>query len=371
MAGVRSKMELLTEILTKCWELTVEMAPYLLLGFAIAGAISAFLTPEIVERHLGGRGLWPVVKASLFGIPLPLCSCGVIPVTASLRKHGAGKGATLSFLLSTPQTGVDSILVTYSMLGPIFAVFRPIAAFVTGLVGGMAADILDGDDPKAPGSATCNEEECCGANTQRPNRFTRALRHGFIVLPRDIAVPMIVGILIAGTVAAVVPDDFFAGHLGTGIVSMLIMMAVSVPVYVCAIASVPIAAAMILKGLSVGAAFVFLVAGPATNAATLTTLWKILGRRSVFIYLATVALTALASGIAMNAIFAGKALPLASAPAHAHEHATGAANVFGTVCAAALIALLIGTRVAKFLRDRKDSDDDDDGGLTEPHTTSH
>lgn len=332
------KMGLITRILVECWSMTVEMAPYLLLGFAIAGMLSAFITPATVEKHLGGCGLWPVIKASLFGVPLPLCSCGVLPVTASLRKHGAGKGATLSFLISTPQTGVDSILVTYSLLGPVFAVFRPIAAFVSGILGGFTADRLDPDVAQDREHRAHCDDECCGTDARKRNRLVQSLRHGFVVLPRDIAVPMVGGLLIAGAVSAMIPEDFFAAHLGGGFVSMLVMMVVSIPVYVCATASVPIAAAMMMKGLSPGAALVFLIAGPATNAAALATLWKILGRRSVLIYLATVAVTSLVCGAIINALV-GTSAPAAAAM-NAHLHCAETTNLFGTASAIVLLILL-------------------------------
>jgi uncharacterized membrane protein YraQ (UPF0718 family) len=132
------------------WEVLGEMAPYLLFGFLVAGILSVYISQKFVERHLGGRGFWAVLKASLFGIPLPLCSCGVIPVAASLRKQGAGKGAVTSFLISTPQTGVDSILVTLSLLGPVYAIFRPVASFIKGVIGGMAVSIFDPEDKPAP-----------------------------------------------------------------------------------------------------------------------------------------------------------------------------------------------------------------------------
>src|SRR4030042_6228541 len=134
--------EFIVSILTDFWGTATDMSPYLLFGFLVAGILSMLVSQQLVERHLGGRGIWPVLKASLLGVPLPLCSCGVIPVSMSLNKHGAGKGSTIAFLISTPQTGVDSILVTYSLLGPVFAIFRPLAALVTGLIGGGLVNLF-------------------------------------------------------------------------------------------------------------------------------------------------------------------------------------------------------------------------------------
>jgi uncharacterized membrane protein YraQ (UPF0718 family) len=288
------------------------MAPYLLFGFFVAGVLSVLVSQRMVERHLGGRGLWPLLKASLFGIPLPLCSCSVIPVSMSLRKHGASKGATVSFLLSTPQTGVDSILVTLSLLGPVFAIFRPFAALATGLVGGTLVDIFGhaaeaGDKP--PEKCT---DECCA--DEKTSRIRKGLKYGFITLPRDIGRAMLVGLAVAALISALVPDGFFAEKLGTGIFALLAMMFLGIPVYVCATASVPVAAALLMKGLTPGAVLVFLMTGPATNAASFVTIWKILGRATAITYLATVAGCALLSGILLDFLAAGTRFEIAAGP---------------------------------------------------------
>jgi len=283
------------------WATIAEMSPYLLFGFLAAGGLSVFISQKLVEKHLGGAGLWPLVKASLFGVPLPLCSCSVIPVSMSLHKHGAGKGSTISFLLSTPQTGVDSIFVTLSLLGPAFAVFRPLIAFITGIIGGTLVNLFNRKtDGEKPLQAKCSDS-CCD-DTKNNNRFARALKYGFVTLPRDIGKAMLIGLVIAAVISTAVPDDFFAEKLGTGIFAMVVMMFLGIPVYVCATASVPVAAALILKGLTPGAALVFLMTGPATNAASLAIIWKVLGRTTALTYLATVAGCALSGGILLDYI---------------------------------------------------------------------
>ena len=288
--------EAATIFLLSLWDTMREMAPFLLFGFFVAGVLSVFIQPETVEHHLGGSGFKQVIKAALFGVPLPLCSCGVIPVGASLRRHGASAGATTSFLISTPQTGVDSIMVTLSLLGPVFAIFRPIVSFVSGVFGGTLVNVFGIDkDPPRPDDPVCVGECCTGAPGQ--NRFIRAIRYGFITLPRDINKALIVGVVIAGLIAALVPDDYFSTVLGGGILSMLVMMLVGIPIYVCATASVPIAAALIMKGVSPGAALVFLMTGPATNAATISTVWKTMGRRAAGLYLGTVAGASILAGL--------------------------------------------------------------------------
>jgi uncharacterized membrane protein YraQ (UPF0718 family) len=299
-------------ILKDFWATVAEMSPYLLFGFLVAGILSVLISQRIVERHLGGPGIWPLLKASIFGIPLPLCSCGVIPVSMSLHKNGASKGSTIAFLLSTPQTGVDSIFVTFSLLGPVFAVFRPLAALVTGIVGGVLTNIFSRtprDSQPAPPKYT---DEHRGDAKNR--KIARGLKYGFLTLPQDIGKAMLVGLLIAAFISALVPDGYFAEKLGTGIFAMVVMMFLGIPVYVCATASVPVAAALILKGLTPGAALVFLMTGPATNAASFVTIWKILGRKTAITYLVTVAGCALLSGILLDFIAAGTDFEIVARP---------------------------------------------------------
>jgi hypothetical protein len=298
-------VESLTEVVLKTWSVAAEMAPYLLFGFFVAGLVAVFLSPEWVERHLGGRGLRPIFNAVVLGIPLPLCSCSVIPVAASIRNHGASRGATTGFLLATPQTGVDSIVATWGMMGPVFAVFRALAAFVTGLVGGAVVSVVAPEAPETPDGAKgapqggdCTES-CCVAKDREP-RWKRGLRYAFVTLPGDIGKPLMIGILAAGLIAALLPPGLFVQYLGGGWMAMVLMMVVGIPLYVCATASIPLALGFMHLGVSPGAALVFLIAGPATNAATLSTVFGMLGRRTALVYLATVALGSLAAGFALD-----------------------------------------------------------------------
>ncbi len=306
-------VEFAGKIAGEFWATVAEMSPYLLFGFFVAGLLSVLISQSFVERHLGGRGLWPLLKASVFGVPLPLCSCGVIPVSMSLHKHGASKGATVAFLLSTPQTGVDSIFVTLSLLGPVFAIFRPLAAFATGIIGGGLVDALThsrkGEDEP---TAKCTQE-CCSSDAAR-GKFIRGMKYGFITLPRDIGKAMLVGLAVAALISAFVPEDYFAEKLDKGIFPMVVMMFLGIPVYVCATASVPVAAAFITIGLSPGTALVFLMTGPATNAASFATIWKTMGRRTALTYIATVAVCALASGLLLDYFASGLAVSVAARP---------------------------------------------------------
>ena len=333
-------METITEILRESWAVLGLMAPWLLFGFLAAGFLSVFLSPEWVERHLGGRGFKPVLLASLFGVPLPLCSCGVIPVATSLHRHGASRAATTSFLLATPQTGVDSIAVTYALLGPLFALFRPLAALATGLLGGGLVRLFDEkrveDGEGHPASPACTDS-CC-AKSKGENRLFRALRYGFVTLPVDIGIALLVGVGIAGTMSALVPPDYLGGLIGGGIVSIFLMIAAGVPVYVCATASVPIAAGFLHMGASPGAALAFLISGPATNAAALSAMWKVLGRKTTFLYLLTVAASAIAFGLLLDLLapFAGEMLLIAGG----HDHRGEGITWFHHLSAVALLGLL-------------------------------
>jgi len=283
------------------WSVVGEMSPYLLFGFVIAGILSVLISARHVRRHLGGRGLAPVIKAAAVGVPLPLCSCGVIPVSASLRRQGASKGATTAFLMATPQDGVDSILVTFSLLGPVFAIFRPIVALVSGVVGGGLVARFSGREWSQ--QASVREEDDASSPASPGGKVVEALKYGFVTLPEDIGRALLVGLVIAAAISALVPGGYFAGYLPPGWGQRAVMMLVGVPVYVCATASVPIAWALITAGVSPGAALVFLMTGPATNAATLSTVWKVMGKRTCVIYLTTVAVSALAAGGLLDLIY--------------------------------------------------------------------
>ena len=324
----------LTRVLADFWATIAQMSPYLLFGFFVAGILSVLVSQRLVEKHLGGRGMWPLLKASFFGVPLPLCSCGVIPVSISLHKHGASKASTIAFLLSTPQTGVDSVFVTLSLLGPVFAVFRPVAALLTGVVGGGLVNTVERSPKNHNAAPQKCSDECCEPR-DKAHKLVRGLKYGFITLPRDIAKAMLVGLAIAAVMSVAVPDNFFADTpLGRGVPAMLVMMVLGIPVYVCATASVPVAAALILTGFSPGAAVVFLMTGPATNAAALATIWKALGARTAIVYLLAVVVCALAAGLFLDMTF-----PQLGASVRTHVHQIEP-SVFGHVSAVALLAIL-------------------------------
>ncbi|MFA7257217.1 MAG: SO_0444 family Cu/Zn efflux transporter [Kiritimatiellales bacterium] len=310
------------------------MAPYLLLGFFVAGVLGAFVPVSFIETHLGQRGLWQIVKASLLGVPIPLCSCSVIPVTASLRRHGATKGAAISFLTSTPQTGVDSIAATWGLLGPLFATFRVLVAFITGCVCGVMVEAFT--PPSENSTNGCEDEDCPSCNPKSgAHKWKQVFTYGFGVLPRDIGRALLVGILVSGLLGALVPADFFTRYLSSEWLSMLAVMGLGIPIYVCSTGSIPIALAMIGMGLSPGAALVFLITGPATNAATIATVFKTMGRQVVVIYLMTLAGCSLSAGWLLNRILAAQII------AEHVEHHTAGSGRFEQICALILTGLLI------------------------------
>lgn len=326
------------------WHIFTDAAPYVIFGFLAAGLIKAILPEEAVARHLGGRSTSAVIKASLLGIPLPLCSCGVIPAAISLRKQGAGRGASAAFLVSTPESGVDSIAITWALLDPVMTIVRPIAAFITGTLTGILINLLPEEKTELD-----TEQKSCGCSDTRCNsdglkkapltsRMMAGIRYAFGDLLKDIGSWLLLGVLIAGLVATLVPDGFFALLFEYQAASLVVMLLVSIPLYMCASASTPIAAALVLKGLSPGAALVFLLAGPATNAATLTIVARFWGRQATAVYLAVIASCSLVLGWLVNEFYAWAGLDISQWVTPAQGHA---ASGWNTLAAVALLLLIL------------------------------
>ena len=252
--------------------LSLEAAPWLVFGLLLAGIIRALIPDSGLQRWLGGKGWKPAVSAAFIGAPLPLCSCGVLPVALSLRRAGASRGTTVSFLISTPENGVDSVALSYALLGPVMAIVRPVAGIILAIAAGILTLIGDKEDSrqKATESGSCSS--CCSSAQKKApaesvlSRITDGIRYSFGKLWRDIVGWLAFGIFIAAVVQTFVSAEAIAefGHSSLGLIAMLF---IGIPVYICATASTPIAAALITSGLSPGAALVFLLAGPATNLA--------------------------------------------------------------------------------------------------------
>ena len=290
--------------------LFIEISPYLILGFLVSGFLFIFTSKEMVANNLGKPGFVSVSKASLFGVPMPLCSCGVIPVATSMHKRGASKGATLSFLISTPQTGIDSILLTLNQMGLQFAIIRPIVALLTGIIGGLLGEKL-----------TQNEaNEVIKQNqTDTKKTYVDGIKYAFITVPADIIKPLLKGIIISGLIAILIPNDFFASYNFTGLSAMVLVAVASVPIYVCATASVPVAMSLMAKGLEPGAAFVFLMAGPATNAATISVILNSLGKKIVISYVSVIFVSSILFGSLINIFLDPNTIPM-NMDHHHHNH---------------------------------------------------
>ncbi len=300
-------MNILLGILKEIWTLLGEMAPYLLFGFLIAGVLNTVIPKNKIYAHFSGRSFWSNVKASLFGVPLPLCSCGVIPVAAYLRKEGAGKGSIISFLSSTPTTGVDSILATYSLLGPVYAIIRPVAAFFAGIFGGTMTNIIDktvDDNAIQHEGFSCN---LCIETEPHSHKFMEkvkaVLRYGFFDLIEDVAKWILIGIVIGAIISFLVADNFVVRYFGNPLFAYPIMLIISIPMYVCATGSIPIAASLILKGMTPGAGLIFLIAGPATNATTISFVGGKLGKKPLIAYLISIIVTGLLFGFLVDHIW--------------------------------------------------------------------
>lgn len=316
-----------------------EMSPYILLGFLIAGLLHVFVSPAAMSRHLSGSGWRPVVKAALLGVPLPLCSCGVLPAAISLRRSGASRGATTSFLIATPQTGVDSIAATWSLLGLPMAIMRPVAALIGSVAGGMAVDRFT--QTEAP--ACCDTAESGHEHEHRGSFFKKigeAVRYGFVDMVDSVGKWLVIGLIVAALITVFVPESLFTSLSQYPLLAMLAVVAVAIPMYICATGSIPIALSLMMKGLSPGIAFVMLMAGPAANFASVLLLSRTQGRRATAIYVGSVVVTAIAFGLLIDCVLPTEwFVPDMSALHHTHG-AHGGFGLFSTLCSALLVGLL-------------------------------
>ena len=306
------------QLLHNTWTIWLEVAPWLLGGLILAGVLKVFLPSSVLQRWLGGEGIAPILKAAVIGTPIPLCSCSVLPAALQLRRSGASKGATMSFLVATPENGADSIALSYVLLGPVMTILRPVAAIVSAITTGMVVDSVACSSKETDGlserevensSSCCGETGCCARNAQ--NTEARTWRKAALEIADtaldlfdDMAGWLAVGIVVAGVLETLVPPNGLSA-LGSGLGPMLMVAVVSVPMYICATASTPIAASMLAAGVSPGTVLVFLLAGPATNFASAAILRKEFGLRVTSAYLAGVVGSSLALGMATDLLFRG------------------------------------------------------------------
>lgn len=322
-------------------EMVCEMSPYLLLGFFIAGIMHSFVPSSLFRSYLSGSSFRSVCYAALLGIPIPLCSCGVIPTALSLHKEGASKGASVSFLIATPQTGVDSIAATYSLMGLPFAILRPFVALFTAIFGGHLVNLVDREH------AVCHDEHSCcchhDSDTSSLSFFQKlkaALHYAFVEMVGEIGKWLVVGLVVAGLLTAFLPDDVLTVFSDRPLLGMVFVLLLAIPMYVCATGSIPIAVALMLKGLSPGAALVLLMAGPAVNMASILVIRKSLGKKALWVYLLSIIGGAMSFGLVVDYLLPRawfSVLGIAGAEGCHHEHI----SVIGIVSAVVLGALLL------------------------------
>ncbi|MCF8055527.1 MAG: SO_0444 family Cu/Zn efflux transporter [Desulfocapsa sp.] len=299
------------------WQLLVQAAPYMVFGLVVGGLLKIYLSPDYVARHLGSGRFSSVIKAALLGIPIPLCSCGVLPAAATLKKQGANKGATAAFLISTPESGVDSISITYALLDPIMTVARPVSAFISAMAAGISINLLqkpashpEPTPPLPAAQSSCGCLSSCSMPVEKKekqpgilSKLGKGLHYAATDIWGELAGWFFVGLLAAGFITVLIPDEAITNYLGGGLSSMLIMLCLGIPLYICATASTPIAAAFILKGVSPGTALVFLLVGPATNITSLSVLLGLLGKKATALYLVAMAGIAVLCGLVLDLIY--------------------------------------------------------------------
>ena len=330
-------------------ELVNSMSPYLVLGFTLAGLMHAFVPRAMYSRYLSGNNFRSVLSAAILGIPLPLCSCGVIPTAMSLRKDGASKGATISFLIATPQTGVDSIIATYSLMGLPFALLRPFVALVTALFGGALENRVGKNDNTEKADAS---EQCCCANEEKTTfskKIRTAANYAYVEMMQDIGRWLVLGLVVAGLITVFVPDSFFSLFADRPFASMLMVLLFAIPMYLCATGSIPIAVALRLKGLSPGTALVLLMAGPAVNVASLLVIGKVMGRKSLFTYLFSIVSCAILFGLGIDYLLPREWFTASLEKIHSC-HSCGEISYFNTVCTVVLALLLVNAFIQRYRR---------------------
>ncbi|MFV0237314.1 MAG: SO_0444 family Cu/Zn efflux transporter [Flavobacteriales bacterium] len=324
-------MDFIVRYICEFWNLTLEMAPWLLLGFLIAGILKVYFSSQKIDEHLGKNNFKSVLKATFLGVPMPLCSCGVIPTGVGFYKSGASAGATNSFMISTPQTGIDSILATQALMGWPLAIIRPFIAFITGVFGGVLMNVLNLKNPNQLIEKKTKIECSDGClSKKKKSKFKAVLHFAFIEMVQDIGKWLFIGLALAAWISVLVPDSFFEDYIGHGFLELLVILLASIPLYVCATGSIPLANALILKGISPGAAIVFLMAGPATNIATLAVIKKAIGTKFMWVYLISIIVGALFFGFLLNVIIPHDFLVQYTSKLDHHSKTSNAiTNIFG------------------------------------------
>lgn len=359
------------ELLTNIWSVYLDAAIWLLVGLMAAGLVKAYIPENAMSKWLGGNGFSAVGKAALFGAPLPLCSCGVLPVAIGLHRAGASKEATVSFLISTPETSLDSIAVTYALMGPIMAVYRPLAALSSAIITGMmVAFIKEGvnvtniekkdtcSSQSDEGSSCCSHKEeasgssCCGSETVLNNnmsstKIVKAVHYAGAELLDDISKWMAFGIVFAGLMMTIIPEGWLA-QWGQGILPMLIMLVVGIPMYICAVASTPVAVGLLIAGVSPGAVLVFLLVGPATNIAGLMLVKQELGSKVTLVYLFGIALVSVIMGLLLDWLLSVNTLQIVTSIQQQHSFIPHEVSFIGALLLLILAVPMLRNRLIPF-----------------------
>ncbi|WP_444996572.1 SO_0444 family Cu/Zn efflux transporter [Aliikangiella sp. IMCC44359] len=333
-------------------ELFTESAPWLLLGLLIAGLMKWVVPFELLQKHMGKGDLLSIIKAALIGAPLPLCSCGVIPAAIGLRRAGASKPASISFLVATPETGVDSISVSYALLGPFIAIIRPISAILSAIYAGILVMIIDKEEENTSNSqsnssdsnkscCTSKQTTCSSKTTMAPinfyQRMTNILSFSSGKLLRDITPWLMFGLLLAAMIKTWVPNEFLT-QWGDGFLAMLVMSVIGIPMYICATASTPIAAGFLAVGVSPGAVLVFMLAGPATNLSTMGMIRQEMGTKVLAVYLMSIFSASISLGYFTNWAINTFGFTVSKVAANTHQMET---SLIYQVCAAMLAILIL------------------------------
>lgn len=359
----------MSELLNNIWSVYLDTAIWLLIGLMAAGLVKAYIPEDAMQKWLGGSGVSAVGRAALFGAPLPLCSCGVLPVALGLRRAGASKEATVSFLISTPETSIDSVAVTYALMGPVMAVYRPFSALLSAVVTGiMVAFIKDVPvplksempstcSPQKTSSSCCNTGEkesqtsCCASSDEvvSASKLKQAVHFAGAELLDDISKWLAFGIIFAGVMATVIPEGWLA-QWGQGLMAMLVMLVVGIPMYICAVASTPVAAGLLLAGVSPGAVLVFLLVGPATNIAGLMLIRQEMGNRVTMVYLSGIALVSVVMGLVLEWLLLSYDLQIQTSSQHQHSFIPYELSLLSAIILLVLAVPFVRNRILPWFR---------------------
>lgn len=344
------------KIILESWDILADVSIYILIGLFLSGILFAFFKQKNIVKYLGSGKIRSVFFAALIGMPLPLCSCAVVPTAITLNKQGADKGAVSSFLISTPETSIDSIIISYVLLDPLLTIFRPLSALITAVFSGIMEVIFGEKASREQVEINKDCNDCCDSNNMHYTTFSEkikaAMNYGFVELIGDIAVWLIIGIFIASIISVLIPPDIFQKYLSDDFTSILIMLAIGIPTYICASASTPIAASLIFKGLNPGAALVFLLAGPATNITSIMLLLKYFGKKSVAIYLLSISFMAIIMGIILDFIYKSFNIDAQISVGHVRELFPVYIKSF---CAFVLIIIMINAIYRNWVNKRKEN----------------